>query len=164
MLHLVIRTVDEAGRVIDSSAALAYLYFTRPFLYEVVRELVRAGGDVAEVLRILRSSFRVRFNGERVAWEAEHVQFEVLKAVLSLREDGNLQLDVILPVKISEIEGQEHTLVAVWKAIRALNELREDLGKLKDRVDQLEDELRRLRENLEVARAQREQEVGEGEG
>jgi hypothetical protein len=136
---------DEAGRQLDSDAVLAYYYISNSPLYELVSSLVRVSniGDLFSYFR--REGFKVRFSKEEGVWRIEHYSYPV-KAVLHPEEDGGFLLEVIVPA----VKGEpgERALLGAWRALKACNELREELEKLRGRVSQLEDRLKELGEEL----------------
>jgi hypothetical protein len=138
--YVSVRVVDGAGKQLDSSVVQAF-YYGSP-LYNVVSELVSVG-HIGELFTLVRKEgFKVRFEGG--VWKIEHHSYPV-KGLLYPQEDGGFLLEVVVP----EIDvNAEQALSAAWRALRACNELREELGKLKERARALEDGLRGVREAL----------------
>jgi hypothetical protein len=105
--------------------------------------------NVGELFTLFRKEgFKVRFSKEEGVWRIEHFSYPV-KAVLYPEEDGGFVLEVVVPaIEVSA----ERALLGVWRALRALRELSEELAKLKERIGQLEDELKEQREEQRSVR------------
>jgi len=163
--YVSIRVVDDTGKQLDSDVVLAHLYVTGSQLYNVVSALVHVG-SIGELFALFRKEgFKVRFSREKCVFEAEHYSYPV-RVILHPEEDGGFILEVVVPTAI-EVSA-ERAFLGVWRALRALRELDEELSKLKERIGQLEDELRGQREELrgirEALRGFEEHAGGEGGG